>query len=1183
LTLLYEPRHKQTNRVLALKASIFNDGNVEFTTSVGANKSAETSLEVLFVKRKTDYLSPENIWSCVEVQTIHGAPLECLFNVLRGVWCPSLLQGESSNLPPRVQQLLAELEETLNSSVRFETGSSRDASVNINNVADIHDMEDEIRFWQSIMDDRRSPDKNMAKEIVTNLQQLSAYSDLASLEPDAIEDLIEKTLDALNSVWSAEGGENMYPQVRMQHLFGCIGSSLCKYIQQSVGSLQVWDGLSGEVRLRLKSAIRLCDLWTVVPRKLTQTFWSGSSNTWRGSSHEDTYVNAFKNRLNQVLSVLTLSDELYQLLSPDERGSFRIDKLFAPLKSTNPFLYNPYSEPKWAKALKEFELLIDPVESAVATHFKRNTAPLLTSPKLLLREFQKYKNLLERPSIRRSLVSEREVLFSLLNDMIRKFEVSVDRIESGQVFDEEEGSLGNIRGLVSSRVSAVVMLKQIESKLATILSTSVSVLRDVKGYDALATSCENLVHRIRGEINGRFDNWMSEMQDKIDDDDAAFKLQGSLMGWTSDGILTVNFSNELVTFLREVRQLDDLGFDLPKPSSSKSRQKNVVDKAMEAEKYYRYGILLKKTANFFNSIKEQMIDVQEQLLLDSLKTFVSIVSKRDSDVSWGNPAECENYIRTLQDAAEKLSSENRWLRKVHESLASQAISLMGIDLLRQTDTWKTKWRSIKEKMTSVRSKYSETNTKLWVLHWDHQIYKVLEAGYQMGLESLNENLPEIKVEIVFANKNLEFKPPLEQIRQTYYHEVRKFVAIPNSFEGFGNGFVFKKMGAKNSAQLVQVFSKAESLFDKLSAVLRLHLHWIKIGQIDLDEYVQTNIKSPDEFVVNFKGIRVKRKDIDKLPDMERIGCCTISFTTFKSQLEDLLHRFSDTLLITLRRNVLEEFKEVDQFLEFASERLSTRPHTVEEIGNAKRQWKEIDGNKDGIKTQSKFCVDKKKILLQYASGSAVDVGEIISKMTNLDGEGGRWDDFDIALEAFNDMIEEQKEELKGTLEEETVSLNVNIDKFGNRWRQLKPTEAKSWEYSEIQKIFTALEDWKTQFDELHNTANTLVENCAAFGMSKPRFDGLDSLVEDFTETSQSWDLLKTYYDELQVMSEQDWLTFSVNVYALADFATKWADQLKGSKGDSISEHILTSVEKIKKSIPALKYCRGEPFKEDRCT
>ena len=54
-------------------------------------------------------------------------------------------------------------------------------------------------------------------------------------------------------------------------------------------------------------------------------------------------------------------------------------------------------------------------------------------------------------------------------------------------------------------------------------------------------------------------------------------------------------------------------------------------------------------------------------------------------------------------------------------------------------------------------------------------------------------------------------------------------------------------------------------------------------------------------------------------------------------------------------------------------------------------------------------------------------------------------------------VEEQKEALKGTLEEEVVALNVSIDKFGNRWRQLKPTDSKSWEYSEIQKIFLSLE------------------------------------------------------------------------------------------------------------------------------
>lgn len=69
------------------------------------------------------------------------------------------------------------------------------------------------------------------------------------------------------------------------------------------------------------------------------------------------------------------------------------------------------------------------------------------------------------------------------------------------------------------------------------------------------------------------------------------------------------------------------------------------------------------------------------------------------------------------------------------------------------------------------------------------MYKALEAGYQMGLESLNENLSEVRAELVFAQRLLQFKPPLEELRAAYYRDTKKFVSIPNMFDGFGNGKV----------------------------------------------------------------------------------------------------------------------------------------------------------------------------------------------------------------------------------------------------------------------------------------------------------------------------------------------------------------------------------------------------------
>ncbi len=45
--------------------------------------------------------------------------------------------------------------------------------------------------------------------------------------------------------------------------------------------------------------------------------------------------------------------------------------------------------------------------------------------------------------------------------------------------------------------------------------------------------------------------------------------------------------------------------------------------------------------------------------------------------------------------------------------------------------------------------------KAWRTHWDYQLYKILELQYQKGLENLNENLPEISIELIFKQQKLQ--------------------------------------------------------------------------------------------------------------------------------------------------------------------------------------------------------------------------------------------------------------------------------------------------------------------------------------------------------------------------------------------------------------------------------------------
>ena len=88
----------------------------------------------------------------------------------------------------------------------------------------------------------------------------------------------------------------------------------------------------------------------------------------------------------------------------------------------------------------------------------------------------------------------------------------------------------------------------------------------------------------------------------------------------------------------------------------------------------------------------------------------------------------------------------------------------------------------------------------------------------MGLESLNEQLAEIRAELVFQNRRIAFRPPIEELRAGYYREMKKFIGIPNNFGGFGNADVYKKMSDRNAKSLIHVYVKAEQLFSRLQAV-----------------------------------------------------------------------------------------------------------------------------------------------------------------------------------------------------------------------------------------------------------------------------------------------------------------------------------------------------------------------------
>ncbi|VDM15863.1 unnamed protein product [Wuchereria bancrofti] len=122
------------------------------------------------------------------------------------------------------------------------------------------------------------------------------------------------------------------------------------------------------------------------------------------------------------------------------------------------------------------------------------------------------------------------------------------------------------------------------------------------------------------------------------------------------GNLIVNYSDRLVRLLREVRQLIGLGFVLPQ---------KIIECANTGEQFYKYAIILKQVAHFYNSVDQQMLPCQQAMMLDEALAFEKLIlsgkkgEATTNTVSWNNPKHLQEFIEKLQAAAERLTLHNR--------------------------------------------------------------------------------------------------------------------------------------------------------------------------------------------------------------------------------------------------------------------------------------------------------------------------------------------------------------------------------------------------------------------------------------------------------------------------------------------------------------------------------------------
>ncbi|KAM4743047.1 cytoplasmic dynein 2 heavy chain 1 isoform 3-T4 [Anableps anableps] len=1159
-----------------------NDNELHLSNKIEASGVDKEKLLVFF-KLQPTVITEDNLHRSLLVSSMLESPINTLYQAVKRVFAPVLLQDERwrSAFDPKLASLLNELEVGLGSVVR-QSGAKPSAKKGRtdDDVLGILTPSDEFQFWADLSE---SAEKSSLKERATYFTEQfkplqKEYAGLDGLSMSDVVDLVEQSKDTLDDVWRQTDFQP-YPETRMIRLMDIIGEALGRYVQRKLSGLKIFEESFLLMRENLRTGVSICEQWVVACEHLTGQVWKRHApHPWKRNKHCPQNLHCLAKRLNEVVTVRMVHEKLLCLLPGGKQQALTAERVFEPFSGLNPVHYNPYTEPLWRAAMVQFERVIAPLEQEVAGRLKSHIADVQDNSQQLLQVFQKHKELIRRPTVSKELQSEREKLLAKLLDYNKGLKNDFE--------SRCHGSPGDKTGPLAGRnlpevVNRIVWVRHLLHKVEDSVRIAEALLSDLSGFKGFLHFCDDLLEMLRAYEQEQFEDWSRDILSGLADPKSGISLQASNRVMELDhvdGRLKIQYSDRLVSLLKEVRQLSALGFPIPA---------KIQQAANTADKFYRQAIVLKQVAHFYNTIDQQMIPCQKPMMLSLALAFEQVIKNHRSQskesggklqITWDNPKELEVYITKLQSAAEKLSTENRKLRKWHTDFIDKVVvTLMNVDLLKHQERWKDGLQELRTGFATLEAQgFRCDDMRAWRQHWNHQLYKALEHQYQTGLEALNKNLPDIHIDLIFKQGRLQFRPPFEEVRARYFREMKRFISIPNQFKGVslqGEELIFNIMIDRNASGFLTIFSKAEDLFSRLQAIQDKFKEWVVLGQVDLEKLVETHLTSVQDWERNFKALKAKGKESERLPSQEKVDCVTVNCDPVKATIDDLIQRLFDLLLLSLKKSIQGHTQAIESFVSESMEALAMRPESMEEIGAATGKYSQIVARKPEILPQFQFAEEKNR-LLRAVAGSGLD---------SLSSLRAKWDKLELIMESHQLMIKDQVEVMRNHAAGRISAYKADLERFKARWDQLKPKDEilETGDHAALLACLQTIRDKQQEFQEMELVRNKLLEDCTYFNLEPPDFSLAEDTKRDMDEHSQMWGLYEEWQQGFTEKAQEDWITFRSKTYVFEEFLFMWQDQLrKLEKPTAMSVKLQGEVDKYKNMVPVLKYVRGEHLSQD---
>ncbi|CAF3596551.1 unnamed protein product, partial [Rotaria sordida] len=1159
-----------------------------------------TQCLVLF-KLRPDQITSDNIYTNIFLSSMVDSPIDSLYYMIKSVFSPALRDNNNNNnksnqaANQQIQTSLSELEQVLRSSGKKSSGSSSSS------MASISHPKDEIAYWYDVARNTSSKTQDLerAKYFLQLFDPVKAnFDNLENLTLLELVDVVEKTQDVYDDVWK-QTEHDEYPEQRMKHLLTITSNSFVQSVQKQLTNIDFWSDSKDSLKTRehLRNGANICERWSMAVEQLTSIYWRNyNPHPWKGEPFKATYLIQFKKRLQQIISIRSSYEQSLRFNPSMNKENFSANQVFAPFFNLNPIQFNPYTDPQWNSAMNQFENAMSSIDRDVARQLREHFQKLHSNPQQMLIDFKRYSDLIQRDTIRKELASERDVLLSQLENEIKILSDDFNNLMNGR---KKSATKGINRTVIAT---ALDTSRQIEAKVNNIINDGEKLLSDLSGYSRVASLAKQLKQDLINWRKDKFKEWCQDTIRAIDDPSQALSLEttGRLMELDSrDGKLRVLYGDRLIILLNEVRQLSSLGYDIPS---------KIIKCTDMGKKFYQYGVELQALAHFYNTIDSEMIPSQQPMMLELAKHFERLVkdpklsqrSGGDSAVkiTWDNPEQLSRYISTLRATAEKLKTENLKLRRHHSNIQQIVCSLMNTDLLREQEKWNEQIHDIRKIMENlIHEGYLADNMKSWRAFWDRQLYKALDLQYSIGLKTLNENLPDINIDLIFGDNSIQYKlsnssqeqqANLEAIKATYYNEMKRFLTIPLTFKGCRDTtsskkkLIYENIMLRHNDDMITCFNASNQLFIRLEHGLEQFKEWTVLGQVDIEELVEKYLLDVADWERNFRILKIRGQDVEKLPNEMRYDCFVVHITPFKSAIENQIQRLQDYMLTHLKRSITRDATTIDSFVNEGLDMLNDRPRNHEEIRLSYKKHDELNSKRKDILPLYERLESKNKLLRSVAGGGHEQLVPLQLKL----------DKFETMMDSHIQMISEQKDVFKKNLQSRYETFLNECEKMKARWKQIRPREQDMEDEKKCRDSLKIVREREKEIQDMNKQKEKMIEEFKVFGMNEPKFQELDEITADITRIKNVWGIYEEFQEELAELGKEDWVTFRSKTYRFDEFLSNWQEKLrqlsnnestKSSKKHSSSNmniRIQQDIESYRLTTPLFKWVRGEALSTD---